>query len=214
MAEKKISVFPSENTRAPLVVVNATGNEGEDIHNAIGNRASLVAVWNLDWNDDLSPWPAQPVFRNGDPFGGMADRYAAELSGTIVPGIEQRYGLQPAYFAIAGYSLAGLFALYSAYRTSMFSRIASVSGSLWYPGFANYAECHEMMRRPDRIYLSLGDREERTANQYMKTVRDCTERLHEKYMREGIDSVLEMNPGNHFQDAGERLIKGIRWILL
>ena len=32
MAEKKISVFPSENTRAPLVVVNATGNGGEDIH--------------------------------------------------------------------------------------------------------------------------------------------------------------------------------------
>ena len=213
MAEKKISAFPSENTRAPLVVVNATGNEGEDIHNAISDRASLVAVWNLDWNDDLSPWLAQPVFRNGDPFGGMADGYAAELSGTIVPGIEQRYGLQPAYCAIAGYSLAGLFALYSAYRTSMFARIASVSGSLWYPGFADYAECHEMMRRPDRIYLSLGDKEERTANQYMKTVRDCTERLHEKYLLEGIDSVLEINPGNHFQDAGERLIKGIRWIL-
>ena len=213
MAEKKISVFPSENTRAPLVVVNATGNEGEDIHNAIGDRASLVAVWNLDWNDDLAPWPAQPVFRNGDPFGGMADGYAAELSGTIVPGIEQRYGLQPEYFAIAGYSLAGLFALYSAYRTSMFSRIASVSGSLWYPGFADYAECHEMMRRPDRIYLSLGDREESTANQYMRTVRDCTERLYEKYRQEGIDSVLEMNQGNHFQDAEERMIKGIRWIL-
>ncbi len=213
MAEKKINVFPSENANAPLVVVNATGDEGEIIYNAIGDKASLAAVCNLDWNDDLSPWPSRPVFRKGEPFGGLADRYAAELSSTIIPGIEQEYGLQPAYIAIAGYSLAGMFALYSAYRTSMFSRIASVSGSLWYPGFADYAECHEMMRRPDRIYLSLGDREESTANQYMRTVRDCTERLYEKYRQEGIDSVLEMNPGNHFQDAEERMIKGIRWIL-
>ena len=31
MAEKKINVFPSENANAPLVVVNATGDEGETI---------------------------------------------------------------------------------------------------------------------------------------------------------------------------------------
>ena len=114
MAEKKINVFPSENANAPLVVVNATGDEGEIIYNAIGDKASLAAVCNLDWNDDLSPWPSRPVFRKGEPFGGLADRYAAELSSTIIPGIEQEYGLQPAYIAIAGYSLAGMFALYSA----------------------------------------------------------------------------------------------------
>jgi hypothetical protein len=47
----------------------------------------------------------------------------------------------------------------------------------------------------------------------MATVKDCTIRLRDFYKKYGIDAVFEENPGNHFQNAAERLAKGISWIL-
>ena len=44
---------------------------------------------------------------------------------------------------IAGYSLAGLFALWAAWNSGYFRRVASVSGSLWYPGFTDYIRNNE-----------------------------------------------------------------------
>ena len=36
----------------------------------------------------------------------------------------------------------------------------------------------------------------------------------EKYYSEkGIDTILQMNPGNHYQDAEKRTAAGIRWLL-
>ena len=72
---RSIQVFPSGNRTAPLVVINASGNEGEEIHKAIGSDVSLAVVTNIKWNDDLTPWAADAVFRNGSPFGGKADDY-------------------------------------------------------------------------------------------------------------------------------------------
>ena len=48
------------------------------------------------------------------------------------------------YHAIAGDSMAGLFAVYALYRTQVFSRVASASGSLWYPGLLEYALMYEL----------------------------------------------------------------------
>ena len=213
IASRYIQIFPSESRTAPLIVLNAAGNEWEAVHESIGNDASLAVIANLRWNDDLSPWAAGAVFRGGSPFGGMADEYIELLSGTIVPYIVESSGMQPAYTAIAGYSLAGLFALYAAYRTDIFSRIASVSGSLWYPGFSSYAESHAMVADPERIYFSIGDREAKTSNPYMRIVEEETHKLSDMYRERGIRTVFEKNPGNHFHDASGRIVKGIRWLI-
>lgn len=112
---------------------------------------------------------------------------------------------------MAGYSMAGLFALYVPHVSRMFSGSVSASGSLWFPGFADFVRGTPFVRRPDAIYLSIGDRESRTRNPYLRTTEDRTRGLYDHYRAEGIDSVFELNPGNHFRDADLRLAKGISW---
>ncbi|MBR1433374.1 MAG: alpha/beta hydrolase, partial [Ruminiclostridium sp.] len=153
-----------------------------------------------------------PVYKNDDPFTGGADAYLETLTGEIVPAIISELGSKPAYIALVGYSLAGLFAVYAMYRTKLFSRIASVSGSLWYPGFMDYAKSHELAALPPKLYLSLGDKEARTRNQIMAKVEQNSRDLHEYYKSLGINTIFELNEGNHFKDAGLRIAKAITWI--
>ena len=95
----------------------------------------------------------------------------------------------------------------------MFSRAVSASGSMWFPDFAEYTEKNQFCRRPDKVYFSLGDKEARTRNQLLSTVEDKTREIYGQYKDSDIDTVFEMNPGNHFKDADIRLAKGIAWIL-
>ena len=54
--------------------------------------------------------------------------------------------------------------MWSAYNCDAFARVASMSGSLWFPDFVGYATSHDMAKRPEKLYLSLGDTEARTRN--------------------------------------------------
>lgn len=56
-----------------------------------------------------------------------------------------------------------------------------MSGSLWYPEFRDYVQSHEMKRKPEKLYISLGDKEAKTRNPYMKTVRENTEAIVKYY---------------------------------
>ena len=161
----------------------------------------------------MSPWECPPIFRGEPPFTGGADAYLALLTQEILPGILSRLSAAPAYLALAGYSLAGLFAVYASYRTDLFSRIASASGSFWFPGFPEFAANHEPERTPDRVYFSLGDQEAKSRNRILRTVEDHTRALRERLERAGAKTVFARNPGNHFRDAPKRMAKGIAWIL-
>lgn len=55
----------------------------------------LVAIDQVDWNRDLSPWPAKRAFRGGEDFGGGADAYLKELTEIIVPAVEADLRLVP-----------------------------------------------------------------------------------------------------------------------
>jgi predicted alpha/beta superfamily hydrolase len=114
---------------------------------------------------------------------------------------------------IAGYSLGGLFSLYSLYETDVFTRAVSASGSMWFPGFWEYVNGHEMKAKPERIYMSLGDQEAKSKNPYLCTVQEKTEAIYKHFEEIGLPVKYELNPGNHFQNADERLAKGIAWCL-
>lgn len=90
-------------------------------------------------------------------------------------------GAKPSYLALAGYSLARLFAIYAACKTDFFSRIVSASGSLWFPGFEEYAKFHDFIKKPVCIYLSLGDIEAKAKNKVLATVQDKIESLFQLY---------------------------------
>ena len=161
----------------------------------------------------MAPWDSPAAFKKGEPFTGGADDYQRLLVEEIIPRAEKELVGPPAWRGIAGYSLAGLFALYAIYRTDVFSRVGCTSGSLWFPGFKEYIFSHEPKRRPDCIYFSLGDREAKTRNPVLKTVQENTEEAQTFYQNKGIDTVFQLNPGNHFVQGIERTAVGIQWLL-
>jgi len=154
-----------------------------------------------DWNRDLSPWEAPPVFGKS-PFGGGASDTLAFLTERLLPELRARLWLRDdVRLCVGGYSLAGLFALWAASRTEIFDAVAAASPSVWFPGWLDY--CRENPLHTQNVYLSLGDREERTKNPVMARVGDCIREM-EALLRSDHTVTLEWNPGGHFQDPAGR----------
>ena len=106
-----------------------------------------------------------------------------------------------------------MFAVYTAYRTDLFNKIVSCSGSFWFPNFVEFVQKNKISNNIKQIYFSLGNRESKTKNKVLQTVEENTKKI-EKFLREqGIKTIYEENEGNHFQNADLRIAKGIKWIL-
>jgi predicted alpha/beta superfamily hydrolase len=131
----------------------------------------------------------------------------------VIPFAEEALGDADSERILAGYSLAGLYAIYAPYVTDAFQRVVSASGSLWYPDFLEFALNHELVRKPLSAYLSLGDRESRSKNEFVSKNQENTERIQQYFASLGIQSIFELNPGNHFNNATGRLAKGIVWTM-
>ena len=185
----------------PIHTVDGMAHEADIIRELAGGNFLLRAV-KVDWFRDLSPWNAPAVF--GDtPFGDGA-RQTLDKILKLTGDTEKRY-------ILGGYSLGGLFALWAAFQTGVFGGVAAVSPSVWFPGFAEYAASRRILT--ERVYLSLGDREEKTRNPVMATVGSRIRELHEQLRAKGVPCCLEWNEGNHFKDPDLRTAKGFAWIL-
>ena len=112
---------------------------------------------------------------------------------------------------LGGYSLAGLFALWAGCRTECFDGIAAASPSVWFPNFTDWLREQEL--KADRVYLSLGDREERTRNPVMARVGEAIRETEAILKSAGRDCVLEWNKGNHFKEPDVRTAKAFAWLL-
>ena len=106
-----------------------------------------------------------------------------------------------------------LHAVFGLPETDFFSGAVCVSGSLWYPGFCEFALSHAFRRVPDGVYLSLGDRENISKNPALQKTEAVFRTLNEQYARGGLAAIFELNPGNHYRDTDLRMAKGIRWLL-
>lgn len=215
--KKNVSIFPAARPDRPVIYLNTFEEEGRQIYE-LAQAAncpdfSLVTVSGLAWNHDLSPWETPSLTSTGDPFTGGGEAYLSLLIGTILPQAEAMLPGPVSWRGVAGYSLAGLFAVYSLYQTDRFARAASISGSLWFPNMKEYIFSHKMNRQPDCLYFSLGDKEHKTRNPVMRAVRRNTEEIQAFYQAQGIGTVFQLNPGNHFQNAQERTVRGIQWML-
>ena len=171
-----------------------------------GQNFCLKAVRVNSWNTDLSPWPAPAVFGDED-FGEGASRTLEILLREIIPEIlsenEKIY--------LGGYSLAGLFALWAGYQTDFFEGIAAASPSIWFPGFTDYMRANTF--RAGAVYLSLGDREERTKNPFMSQVGNAIRDGYAVLRNAGINCTLEWNKGNHFKNPDLRTAKAFAWLM-
>lgn len=217
IGSKTVSIFPSTEPETPITYLNTFSGEGQKVYEAAQAAGcppfTLVAISDLDWNHDMVPWDTPPVFKNADPCIGGADDYLRLLTEEIIPTAEKEIGEVPRWRGIAGYSLAGLFALYAIYQMNLFPRVGSISGSLWFPGMKEYIFSHAPKRWLDCMYFSLGDKESKTRNKVLRNVRQNTEEIHAFYQGKGIDTVFQLNPGNHYDQAVERTAAGVCWLL-
>lgn len=170
-----------------------------------------------EWDKDYAPWTAGPESMSGSsmaerPFEGHANETLSFLESVYLPHLKEAYGNRPVY--IMGYSLAGLFSLYSAYHSSSFDGVICCSGSLWFPGWMGYAAIHSLPH-PCKVYLSLGGKENKTKDPILSTIGKCT-KLQEQFLKKDPNTLrvlYEMNPGGHFADSAKRLAKGVKFMV-
>ena len=217
LCNHKLSLFLAEKVDRPLIVFHSFSDEGEAVYQELRKQnapeCNFLSIAIHDWQREMSPWYAPALSKDGEAFSGGADAYLESLLTAIVPWATERIHGKASFMGIAGYSLAGLFALYAMYKTDVFSRVATMSGSLWFPGIKEFCKENTMKILPEKLYLSIGDQESRTRHPILKTMQENTEDLLEHFKSMGIETTYEINSGNHFQDVNLRCAKGILELL-
>ncbi|WP_417059529.1 alpha/beta hydrolase-fold protein [Ellagibacter isourolithinifaciens] len=203
-----------------IVYLHVYDGDGLDVLNECGNidcpPFTLVAVKPACWNDDLAPWKCPGLFADDAPFAGRAQDQLHLLEEEIIPQVERECGKPNSPHicrTVAGYSLAGLFATWTALNSSTFSRIASASGSLWYPDFAHFVAESPLACPIDCAYFSLGSKEAKTPSRLLRNVATGTDEVVAAFRSKGVPTQFESNPGNHFKEPALRMARGITWAI-
>ena len=204
------------------VIYWGTAYDGEElaehVAGVMANKLSdkpwmLVAYEMKNWNQDYSPW-ALPSVDGKDEFTGGAKGTLAWLTDMCIPYIENDLPCGASSRMIGGYSLSGLFSLFAFYESRMFDGVVSCSGSLWYPGWKEYA-AGQKAPEDSCVYLSLGRKEEKTRNRKMAIVGDVT-RWQYELVKQDMNvraSELTWHNGGHFTDADRRIAQGFVWLI-
>lgn len=216
---KKCILYLNEDTEYILIQpvdendISVLDNEVKHIEENTDRNFSLVAFKIEDWNSELTPWE-MPLLRGKGNFGDGANRTLEFIKNDLIPALSEciNTGNNGIKYILGGYSLAGLFSLWSGYQIDIFEGIAAVSPSVWYKKWIEYVETEKPLS--EKIYLSLGDTEEKTKHQILSKIGDNIRKQHEILENSGnVKTVLEWNEGNHFQNPDIRTAKGFLWVM-
>ena len=186
-------------------------NEISAIAQGSAHSFLFAAVPVKNWNDELSPWKSPAVWGK-ESFGGNAAGTLRFLTEQAIPTLKKQFALpENVRIILGGYSLAGLFALWASTQTDLFYGVAAASPSVWFPGWMEFEQQHSIQAQ--RVYLSLGDKEEHTKNAVMAVVGDNIRTLHSRLAERGKNCTLEWNNGGHFKDADLRTARAFRWVM-
>ncbi|MCR5720511.1 MAG: alpha/beta hydrolase [Lachnospiraceae bacterium] len=205
-------LYRTDREESPLVVLIIHEGDGWEIVEEVSKKGVFCNFYVLcpkNWNKAMTPWPAKGVFKSGEDFAGNAEEYLNELLNDKLPYVFESLGERPESVGLVGYSLAGLFALYAVSKTDVFDKTASVSGSLWYKGFTEYLKEKGLWNKDMKIYLSVGDREDKSADSLVRTVSAKTDEATLILKEQGHRVTLERNEGNHFHDVTGRIAKAV-----
>ena len=209
--------YISENTQYLLIQpvdkhdIEVLDNEVAEIQKNTDKEFSLIAFKINDWNNELSPWEAPPAFGNKS-FGSGAKDTLGFIESTLIPIAKERYDFaDDVQVILGGYSLAGLFSLWSTYKSNIFSGIAAASPSVWFDGWEEFINNNKPLS--NTIYLSLGDTEEKMKNKVMSVVGDNIRKQEELLKNDNINTILEWNKGGHFSDSDLRVARAFVWCI-
>lgn len=174
---------------------------------------SIAVITGMDWDDDLTPWPAKGEPPGSPGFKGKASGFLSTFITEVIPAIEQRMDLTDRIErTLAGVSLSGLFALWQWMTKDTFHNIICLSGSFWYDGFVAWIKSQYVPEKTGKAYFLLGDLEAKTKVKAFRPVQaDSIEIV--RYLHDnGIDDVFELVPGNHYQYGEQRLDRAFTWM--
>lgn len=210
--------FLSDAINPKYILIQTLGNHERGIFDrtteliaeSCGVPFVLAAFQVFDWNLDLTPWHDDAIDRKVE-VGTKTGETLGYVTESLLPALEADYGKLPVI--LGGYSLGGLFALWSSMQTDRFSAVAAASPSLWIKDWLDYAQAHPV--KAGKVYLSLGDQEEHVKNRSIARVGDSVrgeyELLQTQLGRENC--TLVWNPGGHFQDGDKRLASAFSWCI-
>ena len=216
---KKCILYLNENTEYILIQpvdendISVLDSEVKHIEENADRNFSLVAFKIEDWNSELTPWEMSLLRGKGN-FGDGAAGTLEFIKNDLILAVSEYINIEnkEIKYILGGYSLAGLFSLWSGYQTDIFEGIAAVSPSVWYKGWIEYVAAGKPLS--EKIYLSLGDTEEKTKHQILSKIGDNIRKQHEILEKsENVKTVLEWNEGNHFQNPDIRTAKGFLWVM-
>ena len=216
---KKCILYLNEDTEYILIQpvdendISVLDSEVKHIEENADRNFSLVAFKIEDWNSELTPWE-MPLLRGKGNFGDGAAETLEFIKNDLILAVSEYINIEnkEIKYILGGYSLAGLFSLWSGYQTDIFEGIAAVSPSVWYKGWIEYVAAGKPLS--EKIYLSLGDTEEKTKHQILSKIGDNIRKQHEILEKsENVKTVLEWNEGNHFQNPDIRTAKGFLWVM-
>lgn len=138
-----------------------------------------------------------------------AENTSLYLESCLMPFISQSIPYN--YMVIGGYSLGGLFALWSASKLDGIDAVFAGSPSLWMDGWDDYAACHPIKAK--FVFMSLGNKEECTRKQPFCKVGDRVRQQHQLHLAQlgEKNCILEWNEGGHFADIEQRKARGFAW---
>ncbi|MCC8176500.1 MAG: hypothetical protein LUC85_02715 [Bacteroidales bacterium] len=174
-------------------------------------HCSMAVVSGMDWDNDLTPWPAPAVPKGTEPFQGRAPEFLKEMVQTVVPQVEASMQLMPSRRALCGISLSGLFSTWAYVQTDLFHDLGSISGSFWYQDFVQWLEGEASQEtsqaNPERrCYFSLGNKEGgATGNATFADIQAQTRRVVEIFRQMGYTASFEQTLGNHYVDPEPRI---------
>ena len=167
---------------------------------------SIVVIEDVNWNDDLTPWPAEGVFKKAKPFGGKAATFLNKLALEIIPNTEKDLGIEDAERTLLGVSLSGLFAVWSAFKTDAITNIISISGSLWYDGLVEWMKEQTPSLQLKKVCMLLGEKEKNAKEKRMAAVEERTLAAANILKEKTNASVtFELVEGTHFSPIMPRL---------
>ena len=216
---KKCILYLNQNAEYILIQpvdendISVLDNEVKHIEENTDRNFSLVAFKIEDWNSELTPWE-MPLLRGKGNFGDGAAGTLEFIKNELIPALSEYTNTEnkEIKYILGGYSLAGLFSLWSGYQTDIFEGIAAVSPSVWYKKWIEYVEAEKPLS--EKIYLSLGDTEEKTKHQILSKIGENIRKQHEILEKsENVKTVLEWNEGNHFKNPDIRTAKGFLWVM-
>ncbi len=210
--------FLSDAINPKYILIQTLGNHERGIFDrtteliaeSCGVPFVLAAFQVFDWDLDLTPWHDDAIDRKAE-VGTKTGETLGFVTESLLPALEADYGKLPVI--LGGYSLGGLFALWSSMQTDRFSAVAAASPSLWIKDWLDYAQAHPV--KAGKVYLSLGDQEEHVKNRSIARVGDSVrgeyELLQTQLGRENC--TLVWNPGGHFQDGDKRQASAFSWCI-